>query len=180
MPIYFEHLIDTGRDVHAVAQSLGLEWDVSAYAPLLQFFPCESLAPDGDYDLFIVNFKLPFQNHSITGENLWIDEISKANPYAYQVMLNRATAASKGLEDGALVVVESRHGSETCRLKVTELIHPECVGIPGMFGHWAAGRPVSRKKGAAFNNLLPHPTLARIDTVTGQIDTCARVRVRRA
>lgn len=178
-PIYFEHLIDAGNQVSAIAEKLGLDWDVTPYSPLLRFFPCEALKPDGEFDLLIVNFKLPFQNHSISGENPWIDEISTANPYAYCVMLNRRTAAAKGLADGERVVIESRHGREEGTLRVTELIHPECVGIPGIFGHWAVRKPASRGKGAAFNNLLPPPSASRIDVVSGQLDTCVRVRVRK-
>lgn len=178
-PIYFEHLIGTGEKMRAVVAKLGLDWDLAPYAPLLGFHPCEALAPDGEYDLLIVNFKLPFQNHSISGENPWIDEISAANPYAYTVMMNARTAAAKRLRDGDRVAVESRHGTERCVLRVTELIHPECLGIPGMFGHWAAGRPVCCKKGAGFNNLLPPPSARRVDVVTGQVDACTRVRVRR-
>jgi anaerobic selenocysteine-containing dehydrogenase len=177
VPVYFEHLVRTGRSMKALAARLGLDWDRSPYTPLPRFFPCEALGEGGDYDLFIVNFKLPFQNHSVSGENLYIDEISSANPYAYQVMLNRRTAERKGLQDGDRVRIESRYGAETGALRVTELIHPECVGIPGMFGHWAAGRPISAKKGAAFNNLLPAPNSRRIDVISGQIDSCVRVKL---
>ncbi len=78
------------------------------------------------------------------------------------------------------VVVESRYGREEGTLKVTELIHPECVGIPGIFGHWAARTRLSRGKGAGFNNLLPAPHGGRIDVVSGQVDSCVRVKVGRA
>jgi molybdopterin-containing oxidoreductase family molybdopterin binding subunit len=180
VPIYFEHMIQTGRDVKAVAEKLGLaDWDVTPYTALLAFFPCEALEPDGEYDLLIVNFKVPFQTFSVTAENPWIDEISRANPYAYNVMMNSRTAASKRLHDGDPVLIESRYGFEEATLKVTELIHPECLGIPGMFGHWAVRKTVSHKKGASFNNLLPPPSERRIDVVTGQVDSCVRVKVSR-
>ncbi len=179
VPIYFEHMIGAGIQVSELIKKLGLDWDVTPYAPLLSFFPCEALRPDGEYDLLIVNFKVPFQNHSISGENLWIDEISVANPYAYNVMINRRTAAAKGLADGDRVAIESRHGREEGTLKVTELIHPECIGIPGIFGHWAARKKISSGKGVGFNNLLPTPDTSRIDVITGQIDTCARVKITR-
>ena len=181
VPIYFEHLIDAGREVKAVVDQLGLqEWDVTPYQPLLHFHPCEAFHADGDYDLLIVNFKLPFQTFSVTAENPFIDEISRGNPYAYAVMMNRATADAKGLCDGDAVVVESHHGSGRATLRVTELIHPECLGIPGMFGHWARRKHVAQGKGTSFNNLLPPPSERRIDVVTGQIDSCVRVRVRKA
>jgi hypothetical protein len=60
---------------------------------------------------------------------------------------------------------------------VTELIHPECVGSCGTFGHWAKGMPVSRGKGVGHNCLLPTPNLNRIDTVSGQIDQCVSVKI---
>ncbi len=181
VPIYYEHLLDVGRAVKAVADKLGLrDWDVSPYQPLLRFCPCEALHPDGDYDLLIVNFKVPFQTFSVTAENPFIDEISRGNPYAYAAMMNRSTAEAKGLSDGDTVLIESRHGSERGTLRVTELIHPECLGIPGMFGHWAVRKPVAYRKGVSFNNLLPPPSERRIDVVTGQVDSCVRVRVRKA
>lgn len=181
LPIYFEHLLAAGREVRAVADRLGLvEWDTTPYAPLLRFFPCEALRPDGEYDLLIVNFKIPFQTFSVTAENPFIDEISRGNPYAYAAMINRATAEAKGLKDGDTVWIESHHGRERATLKVTEMIHPECVGIPGMFGHWAIRKPVAHGKGVSFNNLLPPPSESRIDVVTGQVDSCVRVRVRKA
>jgi hypothetical protein len=47
-----------------------------------------------------------------------------------------------------------------------------------MFGHWARRKPVAHNKGASFNNLLPPPSEKRIDVITGQVDSCIRVRVR--
>lgn len=180
IPIYFEHLLGARDEVKAVADEIGLDaWDVAPYAPLLSFHACEALAPDGDYDLLIVNFKLPFHTFSVSAENPWIDEISRANPYAYNVMMNSRTAAAKGLRDGDRVRIDSRYGTEEATLRVTELIHPECLGIPGMFGHWAIRKTVANRKGASFNNLLPPPSESRIDVVTGQVDACVRVRVSR-
>lgn len=180
IPIYFEHMIAAGEDVKKVADQIGLTaWDVSPYTPLLSFHCCEALMPDGEFDLLIVNFKLPFHTFSVSAENPWIDELSRANPYAYTVMMNSRTAAAKGLRDGERVQIESRHGAEQATLRVTELIHPECLGIPGMFGHWAIRRTVAKRTGASFNNLLPPPSESRIDVITGQVDACVRVRVSR-
>lgn len=181
VPVYFEHLIRTGEQVRAVTDELGLDWDLAPYTPLLTWFPCEALEPDGDYDLLIVNFKVPFHNFSISAENPWIDELSVANPYTYHVMVGPRAAAAKGLADGDRVVIESRHGRDEGTLKVTELVHPECIAIPGTFGHWARARRISGAgKSTAFNRLLPPPGLTRIDTLSGQIDTCVRVRLRKA
>lgn len=177
VPIYFEYLLDTGEKVRKVTDSLKLDWDLAPYSPLLQYFPCDAHEPDGKYDLITVNFKVPFQNFSVTAENVWVDEISSANPYLHNVMINAATARKKGLQDGDRVVIESRWTKDEGRVKVTELVHPECVGIPGTLGHWARDMVISGGKGTAFNNFLPPPTMSRVDTLSGQVDSCVRVNV---
>jgi anaerobic selenocysteine-containing dehydrogenase len=138
---------------------------------------CDALEEDGKYDMISMNFKVPFQTFSSTAENLWIDELSRANPYAYKIVINTSAATVRGLRTGDSVCVESRYGKVTGRLKTTELIHPECVGIGGTFGHWAKKMPIAYKKGAAYNNLLPPPSIERIDTISGQIDQCVRVKI---
>jgi anaerobic selenocysteine-containing dehydrogenase len=176
-PIYFEHMLNVAEQVRAVAERIGLAWDVTPYTPLLRFIPCHALEEDGEHDLLIVNFKVPFHTFSVSGENPWIDELSVANPYTYHVMINSRTAARKRLEDGDRVLIRSRYGEEEGTLRVTELIHPDCLGIPGTFGHWAQKKSVSAGKGSSFNNLLPPPSLERIDPITGQVDTCVRVKL---
>ena len=62
---------------------------------------------------------------------------------------------------------------------MTECIHPEVIGISGIFGHWAKNRPIGRNNGAHFNSLLPL-NLERMDMVSAAIDSCIRVKVSRA
>lgn len=181
MPIYLEHLIDAGEDLKSVIDDLGLEWDFRPYTPLVNFIPCDECDHEegDDYDLLIVNFKVPFQTNTISQQNLWIDELSRANPYTLKVMMHPDAAERKGLNDGDRVLVESHHGKDEGTLKVTQIVHPECLGIPGTLGHWARNLHVAAKKGTSFNTLLPPPNIKRIDTLSGQIDTCVRVRVTR-
>ena len=179
IPIYLEHLIDTGVELKTVIDALGIEWDFRPYDPLVRHIPCDEYHhQEGDeYDLLIVNFKVPFQTQSISQQNIWLDEISRANPYTFNVMMHPSAAERKGLEDGDRVLVESRHGKDEGMLKVTQLGHPECLGIPATLGHWARNLHVAAKKGTSFNTLLPPPNIKRIDTLSGQIDTCVRVKV---
>ncbi len=179
IPIYFEYFLKAGEDLKVIVDKLGIPWDFTPYSPTPVFIPCEAHRKDEAYDLIATNHKLPFHTFSVSGENIYIDEISAANPYAYKVMLNSAVARQKGLKDGERVCVESRYGKTTGTLKVTELIHPECVGIAGTFGHWAKKLPISYGKGAAYGNLLPPPNLDRIDTLSGQVDMCVRVKIYR-
>jgi anaerobic selenocysteine-containing dehydrogenase len=178
-PIYFEYLLDAAKDLRSVIEQLGLPWDLDPYTPLPTFISCDALRADPEYDLISMNFKVPFHTFSISAENIWIDEISRANPYAYKVVMNSATARKKGLEEGIGVWVKSRHGKVYGNLRVTEAIHPECVGIAGTFGHWARKMPIAKGKGACYNDLLPPPSLERIDPISGQIDMCVKVKVYR-
>ena len=157
----------------------GLEWDFKPYTPLLTFFARhahEHEIKEG-FDLFVVNFKVPFITFSVTSENLWIDELARANPYTHNVMINRATAEKKGIKDGDRILIESGISKGEGYVKVTELIHPECLGIPSTLGHWARAYSISKYKGVSFNNFLPAPDVAYIDTLSGQTDSCTRVRV---
>lgn len=182
MPIYLEHLIDAGESLKIVTDRLGLDWDFRPYTPLVTYIACHEghHSHDGDeYDLTIANFKVPFHTQSISQQNLWLDEVARANPYTFNVMLHPETAARKGLEDGMRVVVESRHGQDEGTLKLTQLVHPDVLGIPGTLGHWARNLHVAARKGTSFNTLLPPPDISRIDTLSGQVDTCVRVRITR-
>jgi thiosulfate reductase/polysulfide reductase chain A len=160
-----------------VIAGLGLDWDFTPYSPVPLWIPCEGHAHDPEYDLLATNTKLPTHQFSVTTENLWIDEIARANPYAYSVMLHTTAAVRRGLKTGDLVRVESRYGHYEGRLKVTELVHPGTVICCGSFGHRARGMPISRDKGVSHNDLLPPPSLARIDTLSGQIDMCVAVKI---
>jgi len=177
IPVYLEYLLDHKKDVEAVVEKLGIEWDFEPYSPVPIWIPCEAHTPEDEYDLLATNCKLPTHQFSVTTENLWIDEVAVDNPYSYSVMLHTSAAESKGLKTGDMVCVESKYGKYTGRLKVTELIHPECVGSCGTFGHWAKGLPISKNKGVLHNSLLPSPNLQRIDTLSGQVDQCVGVKI---
>lgn len=177
IPVYLEYFLDHKDDVEKIIDELGLEWDLTPYSPVPIWIPCEANKEDKEYDLIATNNKVPTHMFSITSENLWIDEVAQDNPYTYNVMVHTKTAVEKGLKTGDTVCVSSRHGSYTGNLKVTELVHPACVNCCGTFGHWAEGLPISKGKGVLHNALLPKPGLDRIDTLSGQIDMCVRVKI---
>jgi len=178
-PIYFEHLKTLGEKVKAVTEELEIPWDVSDYQPLPEWKPCPDYEPTSpEYDLLAANYKLPFHTFHFTAQNPWLTEISEHHPYAYKILMNRETARRKGLKDGDLVQVESAGGSTRGRLKLTECIHPEVVGIPGTFGSWAKGKPIARGKGPHFNSLIPLDP-QRMDYVSTAVDACIRVKVTR-
>lgn len=180
IPVYLEHFTKAGQEVARVTREMGLSWDVSGYQPLPSWQPCPAYAEtDSRYDLYVVNYKLPFHTFSITAQNPWLDDLSQQHPRAYTIQLNPQTARAKGIADRDFIWVESATGKVKGQARLTECIHPEVIGMAGTFGHWAEGMPVAKDKGANFNTLIPN-TLERLDTVSAALDACVRVKVYRA
>jgi molybdopterin-containing oxidoreductase family molybdopterin binding subunit len=173
-------MLGAKKSVAEVAQGLGFSWDLSDYQPLPEWKPCPAYSErKPPYDLYVVNFKIPFHALSVTTQNPWLNDLAEHNPYAYKILINSQTAEIKGIKDGDEIWVESAAGRVKGRAKVTECIHPEVLGIAGVFGSWAKGKPVARGKGVHFNSLLPI-SLERIDPVSSGVDSCIRVKVSRA
>ena len=181
IPIYLEHYITRGRQLGEVVKKMGRSWDLSDYQALPAWMPCESFHTVGksDYDLIAVHYKLAFVYGHYGNENPLIDEICEQNPYTYSVLMNTETGRKKGLRDGGEVWLESRVARTKARVKLTECIHPEVVGIAGHFGHWSKGMPQSRGKGVAFNSLMPYD-LDHMDMISTALDHCVAVKVSRA
>ena len=86
--------------------------------------------------------------NSFTTENPWLDEAAELDPYSYTVAVNATTGDGMGLADGDMVWIESEGGRRVKdRLKLTQAVHPEGVGIAGCNGHWGGGMPVAKDKG---------------------------------
>jgi len=112
-------------------------------------------------------------------EQPWIDEISRTNPYTYNITMNRDTGTRRGLKDGNIIEVETPSGRKvTGTLKLMAGQHPQTVGIAACSGHWAEGQPVARGKGTNFDNLL-ELDLKHSDPVSLNIETSIRVKVKK-
>ncbi|MBI4316874.1 MAG: molybdopterin-dependent oxidoreductase [Chloroflexi bacterium] len=178
LPIYLEHFPQKAEELSAVVQEMGLEWDFSDYKALPEWLPCDAFHARGKdgYDFVGVHYKLPFSYGAYGNENPWINEICERTPYTYPVLVNEDVAKRKGLRDGDQVWLETPVRKVKAIAKLTQCVHPEVVAIAGHFGHWAAGMPISRGKGVAFNPLLPND-LENIDKISTALDNCALVRI---
>ena len=177
IPIYLEHFLARGDELKKVVGELGLDWDFSDYTPLSDWMPCPSFdaVQKGEYDLIAVHFKLPYTYGSYGNENPWIDEICERTN-AYDILVNEMIGKAKGLRDGDEVWLESPAAKVKAKVKLTQCIHPEAVGVAGHFGHWAPGMPVAKGKGVSFNSLLP-TDLDHIDMISTALDHCVPVKV---
>ncbi len=181
LPVYFEHFIDAGKKVEEVTRELGLDWwDVSHYHPLPEWHPCGAHEEDGkEYDLFLSTSKIALNYHSLGADNPWIDDVCKRNPMDQKILVNTETARKKEIQDGDVIWVESRVGKVKGTVRVTECVHPQVVGILGIFGQWARAKQIARGKGANANALMAFDW-DNMDTLSGQLDVCARVKIYRS
>ncbi len=177
IPIYLENVLDRRDELKRVVGELGIDWDFSDYTPLSEWMPCPSFeaVQRGEYDLIAVHFKFPFVYGAYGNENPWIDEICEATD-AYSILLNEAIGKAKDIANGDMVWLESPVCKVRAKVKLTQCIHPQAVGVGGHFGHWAPSMPVSRGKGVHFNSLLP-TDLERIDMISTALDHCVEVKV---
>ncbi|MBI4529633.1 MAG: molybdopterin-dependent oxidoreductase [Deltaproteobacteria bacterium] len=179
-PVYFEFLPRVGASVEQVAAEMTLAWDTSDYQLLPDWKPCPAFEESASDDsLYAVKFKIPFHTLTVTTGHPCLVDLGKRHPYAYKVLVPARVAEKKGIHDGDTIWIESTEGKVKGTAKVTECIHPEVIGIPGAFGHWAKGKPVGRGIGAHFNTLLPL-NLERMDMVSTGLDACMRVRISKA
>jgi molybdopterin-containing oxidoreductase family molybdopterin binding subunit len=110
-------------------------------------------------------------------ENPWLDEAARLDPFSYTIALNTATGRRKGLHDGQEVWLESVHSRRVRgKVRLTETMHPECVGVGGCAGHWAKTLPIAQGKGVFFNELL-EVDLEHASPVNLNIDTCVKLRI---
>jgi anaerobic selenocysteine-containing dehydrogenase len=112
-----------------------------------------------------------------TNENPWLDEAARLDPYSYTIAINTATGDRKGLRDGQAVWLESPHGRRVRgRLRLTETVHPEGVGIGGCAGHRAKTLPIAAGKGVMFNDVL-EVDWQHGNPVNLNLDTCVKIRI---
>jgi molybdopterin-containing oxidoreductase family molybdopterin binding subunit len=155
------------------------DWDTSDYVPLVEWTPCltDAQAPP-EFDLWVVNQKLPFMTFSHSAENPLLMDLAERNAKVFNIGINAATAAAKGIRDGDRIELESPDGKRVSGLaRLTEGVHPECLAVPGILGRWRAGDRRSIGRGVHFNSLLTY-SLDHMDTLSAALDACVKVKVR--
>jgi len=132
-----------------------------------------------EFDLLSFNFKIAVSMLRLGGQDQlpWLMEAGeKLDPYYGTVCLNAKTAAAKGFKEGQMVWVESRYGKTKGRLHVSELFHPDSVGIGGAMGRQVTTLGKNVNERPHYNQLLAGP-LNTIDPIAGGIENTVRVKV---
>jgi anaerobic selenocysteine-containing dehydrogenase len=177
-PIYMEYLLGLGEEIREFTRELGMDWwDTSHYEALPDWRPCPAHeVTDPEYDMYLHSGKVPISTHSIGNNNVWVHEICSRNKMDLNIVINRATGLKKGLKDGDRVAVESKDGRVEGVIRLSEAIHPQVVSGFALGGHWAKDS-VATKSGKQHMNALIGLDWDMVGTVTGQVDTCARLKI---
>ena len=180
VPVYQEHLAELKPHIMENAKQAGIELDWEQFTPLISYFePQVSKDVDPNYDLYCFSYRDILHTGSGTMELPWLDEVSKLNPYTYNVTMNVTTAESKGLKEGDLICLETREGRKiTGTLKTMQGQHPQTIAIAACSGGWARGQPVAYGKGTNFNILL-ESDFKHVCPVCFNQETAAMVKVYR-
>ncbi|MCC4114944.1 molybdopterin-dependent oxidoreductase [Aromatoleum toluclasticum] len=178
VPIYWEYLPPVWEAIDAICAPRGVHVPRAFYEPLPDFLPCAShRCAKPDFDFYAFYYRDIVHTNSFTMENPWLDEAARLDPFSYAIAINADSARRRGLRDGAAVWVESETGRRVQgRLRFTQAIHPEGLGIAACAGHWSDDMPVARGKGVFFNELL-ELDFEHLSPINLSLDLCARVRV---
>jgi molybdopterin-containing oxidoreductase family molybdopterin binding subunit len=178
IPLYLEHFIGAGEDVKKFTEEHHIPWDTSDYIPLMEWRPCPAHGESPpEYDLFVVNQKLPFLNYSFTSENPWLMDLAERNSKVFPVGINAETARRKGIGEGDEIELETPGGKQARAVaRLTQGVHPECLAVPGILGRWVTSNDRIKGKGVHFNSLVEY-TVDRLDTLSAALDACVKVKV---
>ena len=186
-PIYFERLKKSGAKTRKNLAEHNITipaWrDQEEYFKFFEAIPHWITPPEmtslPEYDMYACNWKTSLMRHGAgnTQENAWLAEIRDSDPYELYVWINAQTAEKKGLKEGEEVGIESRFGKVTGKLKVTQLIHPEVLGIPGCYGSGTPMMSPDSRKGTHFNRLLSGEEETCIDPISGSITISPKVKI---
>ena len=189
-PFYFIHLKEVADTLKANLEKDNAKipgWadqeDFFAYwKPIPHWMPNTNTNPDGDMDMFAINWKMPFYANGVGAphENVWLQEIIQhTGPYHNKIWINTKTAEARGIKDGDMIVVENRAGKTQGEALLTEMIHPETVGFPGMRGAGTLQQNPITKVGPYYNDLVSLEDNT-FDPVNGSLDVSPRVKVYKA
>ncbi len=178
VPIYWEWMTDNWEKLTAITGPAGIDVPKEFYSPLPDWLPCLSHECEAeDFDFYAFYYRDVIHSNSLTMENAWLDETAQMDPFSYNIAINQEVGKQKGFSSGDLVWVENEGGRKVKgRLRLTEAIHPEGLGIGACAGHWASQMPVAKGKGVFFNDLL-ELDLEHSSPADLTLDICVKVKI---
>jgi len=105
-----------------------------------------------DKDSFrLITGKQSYHTHSFTTNLPYLMQITKDTD-GERLWINRERANKLGINDGDLVIVESKLAESKVRVKVTDRLHPECVYVPSPYGSFSEHLNTAKGVGFSYND----------------------------
>jgi len=116
--------------------------------------PLVSPDPTKEDEFRLIHGKQPWHSHAFTSNNEYLMAMSERYDGTY-MWINTSRAKKLGIENGDTVTVESSIAKNQVQVKVTELLHPECVWVPSTYGGFSPNNKTAYNVGVNFNDFIP-------------------------
>ena len=128
------------------------------------------VAPKAGNEFRLIHGKQPWHSHSVTSNNPYLMAITKSY-HGTWMWMNKDRASSLGIANGDTVTLETKMDYSTeirtvtkqVKVKVTELLHPECVWLPSGYGNFSPQAGYGYRQGVNYNDFAP----ARVEPLSG-------------
>ncbi len=153
------------------------------YSALPIWYEPPNYRQDANYPFYAIMWKDHFTNQNTLDRagNPWLHDIlDHFSIESKRVIIPAKGAAELGIKEGDRIWIESENGGKTSgQVHVSQLIHPECIGIAGNYGKLGLQMNPKSKEGPNFNILLS-PEEKDCDPVEGSIEIAPRVKIYKA
>ncbi len=183
IPMYLEHWLTAGESVREVVQKEEIRWgDLSDYEPMVNYRPCQAATEGGEaFPLFLTGPKVGFLAlNTSNNKNPHLQELAWATGEIFNVAIHPSVAAQLGISNGDTVEIESAGGKKiSVQARISTNVHPRVISASGNVAKILS--PDEKQvmgQGVHINSFLPYD-MNRIDMVSGALDACVKVRIKK-
>lgn len=163
---YMEHVKRTGAELAKNLASVGIDWWPTAeYVPLPIYLPSKLDEVPSEYDFYVTITRCMQSGWAMNVDNPWLIELGSHDLNQQGIVMNRMTAAERGITDGEEIWVESPVGKVRGKVKLMEGIRPDTILMAGQFGQWTT--PIAKDTGRVSEVLLTPISADWTDPVVG-------------
>ncbi|MEW6623683.1 MAG: respiratory selenite reductase catalytic subunit SrrA [Bacillota bacterium] len=138
-------------------------YKVNGFSGVPRWIPPQVM-PQGDDEFRLIHGKQPWHSHHITCNNPYLMAITQAYNGTW-MWINSDRAKKLGIKNGDMVTVESSKAKKQINVRVTELLHPDCVWIPSAYGGFSEKARTAYGVGINYNDFIP----AMVEPIAGSV-----------
>lgn len=142
--------------------SVGI-YKVNGFSGVPRWIP-PKVNPVHEDEFRLIHGKQPWHSHHVTSNNPYLMAITEDYNGTW-IWMNRSRAEKLGIKNGDLITIESEKAKKQINVKVTELLHPDCVWIPSAYGGFSKKARTAYGVGLNYNDFLP----AMVEPIAGSV-----------